>query len=80
MINLPTEDKELKERLVRMFDNATECFEWTTSKKIVHERHELVVGEILKEFEKRGYHKGMPNWITNAKGHPKTKIGVPKRR
>lgn len=55
-MKLPTQDKEIRERFVRMFDNATECFEATTSKRVVHERHELVVNEILKELERRGYH------------------------
>lgn len=62
----PTQDKELKERLVRMFDNASENFGWTTSKNVIHERHELVVTEILKEIEKRGYHIGLPPSIEEA--------------
>lgn len=57
----PTRDKDLFNRLVQMFDNAADCFEWTDSKKVIHARHEKVVLEILKEIEKRGYRIGLPH-------------------
>jgi len=66
MMLLPTQDEELRNRLVRMFDNATEVFQWTNSKREVHKRHELVISELLKELEKDGYHKGLPPSIEEA--------------
>lgn len=66
MMLLPTQDEKLRDRLVRMVDNATEVFQWTNSKNEVHKQHELVISEILKEIEKEGYHKGLPSSIEEA--------------
>lgn len=63
---LPTQDKELNDRLVRMLDNASKIFGFTPSEKKIHKRHELVVSEILKDIEKEGYHKGLPPSIEEA--------------
>ena len=62
---LPTQDKELNDRLVRMFDNATESFEWTDSKIVVHQRHEKVVQHLLEVLEEEGYH----TVVSNAQGN-----------
>lgn len=62
----PTQDKELKMRLNQMFDNADKYWEWTASKNVVLERREIFINHLLKELEKRGYHKGLYPSIEEA--------------
>jgi hypothetical protein len=63
---LPTQDKELKTRLIQMINNAANYLLPTTSEHVVVKQRELVIDELLKEIEQRGYHKGLPSGIEEA--------------
>jgi hypothetical protein len=54
---LPTQDKDLKARLIQMANNATKVWEWTDSKRIADEREDIFMTEVLKEISRRGYHR-----------------------
>lgn len=54
---LPTQDKELKARIIQMTVNAENLWEWTPSKTIADVRRDIFIDEVIKEFEKRGYCK-----------------------
>jgi hypothetical protein len=62
----PTQDKDLKTRLHQMFKNADKYWEWTDCQRVVEERREIFITEILKEIEQRGYHVGLPSIIEEA--------------
>jgi hypothetical protein len=62
----PTQDKELKTRLIQMVNNASNYMPVTDSELVATKQREIVIDEILKEMEKRGYHIGLPPSIEEA--------------
>jgi hypothetical protein len=63
---IPTRDKNLKTRLIQMFENADKYWAWTDSQTVAAKRREIFIEEILKELDKRGYHIGLPETIEHA--------------
>ena len=57
----PTQDTKLHERIVRMFLNATESFEWTDSKAEIKRRSEIVATQLLSIVEDYGYSAKPPD-------------------
>lgn len=53
----PTEDKELRERLIRVAKNASDVVEWTPSIIVAEHQREIVIDHMLKLITEYGYHK-----------------------
>ena len=63
----PSQDAKLHERIVRMFLNAAESFEWTDSKGEIKRRSEIVATHLLSIVEDYGYSAEAPdNGITHS--------------
>lgn len=63
---LPTQDSQLKLRLFSILEDACTRCDRYAPRRIVDERRDALIMEVLSELEKRGYHAGLSASIEEA--------------
>ena len=66
MALLPTEDKTLRLRLFQMLEEAEHRFNPYLAVRQTDTLRDTLVTEILQDFERRGYYKGLPSSVEEA--------------
>lgn len=70
----PSQDIELKARLVSLLDNAVDTYEYTPPKSESHDRNSTVVSELLDIVADYGYHKDITLRIDELKSELKSRL------